>query len=63
MSPAQFIVPSGILAFASLLGAALTGLAIFKLNIAWVNMKWHIWLAGSALTFGVIHVALIKLFS
>jgi hypothetical protein len=62
MSPAQLVMPVGILAFAALISAVATGLAIFKFRVRWVKMQWHAWSAYAAITLAIVHVILIKLF-
>lgn len=62
MSPAQFVIPSGVAAFVCMIAAALAGIGILKFNLPWLNMKLHMWLAAAALVFGTVHVVLIKFF-
>lgn len=62
MSPAQFVMPVGMLAFAALVSAVVTGLAIFKFHVRWVKMRWHAWSAYAAIVLAITHVVLIKLF-
>lgn len=62
MSPAQFVVPTGIAALASLLTAVFTGLGLFKFNLSWIKMSWHVAAGVSTLVFGLIHAALVMFF-
>ena len=61
MSPAQFVVPTGIAALVSLLTAVLTGLGIYKFNLYWIRMSWHVAAGLCTLVFGLAHAVLVML--
>ena len=59
MNLKELIVPLGISTYTALLLTILSGAAIFKFHIKWVNMKWHMWLAVLTLILASIHVGLV----
>lgn len=59
MNLKELIIPLGISTYTVLLLTILSGIAIFKFHIKWVNMKWHILLAVLTLVLASIHVGLV----
>ena len=62
MTPAQLVVPLGIVTFICLLVTMATGLAVFRFNVSWVRIQWHVWSAVVTLVLAVAHAALVIFF-
>ena len=59
MDPSLLIEPLGYAGFVFLLLAAISGYALLKFNIRWLNISVHMWIGITAVIMGTLHLVII----
>lgn len=58
MKAYEWLGPLGMVAYASLVVAFLTGILKFKFHVRWISMRWHLWAGILAIVSASLHLAI-----
>ena len=59
MKLGALIIPLGIATYSFLLLTAASGFLLYKFNVTWLKLKWHIWAGVATIVLGTLHAGIV----